>query len=340
VSGASRSCRPTPRLAAALAFAAACAVVGALLGPSETVTTGDALEALFGGDAPRAAQDVVWIDRVPRVALGLAVGAALAVAGLLFQGLLRNPLADPYLIGVGPGAVLGATVATTLGLGGLATVGGFSAVGTCAFVGALGAAALVLLAAGRGDRPDATRVLLAGVAIGAFVTAVATGVLYLGGHENLQHVAAWILGTLAWANDARIAVAATAAVALSAVAWAYGRELDAMTLGEDAARLVGVDVGRALRLLAVVACCLAAAAVAAAGLVGFVGLVVPHLARGLVGPTHRAAIPAAALLGAGLLVLADGVARTVAKVELPVGIVTALLGAPVFGLLLRRSAPS
>ncbi|MCC7139162.1 MAG: iron ABC transporter permease [Planctomycetes bacterium] len=329
---------PRRSLAAALAVATGLALVAVtvdlFLGAARLAPR-DVLAALVGGDVAPWVRDVVWLDRVPRVALGLAVGAALAVAGTLFQALVRNPLADPYVIGVGPGALLGAAGAGALGFSGR-SVGGLSAAAVGAFAGAVLAAALVLGVAGRRGRDAGARLLLAGVAVGAFVTAVATWALYVE-NESWQDAVRWLLGSLAFADAPRIALAAVATGALTLLAWARARDLDALALGDEAARLCGVDTTRTVRGLAAAGCVLVAAAVAAAGLVGFVGLVVPHVARRLAGPRHRRLLPVAALLGGGLLVAADAIARS-AKAEVPVGVVTALLGAPVFAVLVRRSA--
>ena len=325
--------RPGLGVGLALLFAAAAALLSLFLGPAR-LPAAQVLAALGGGDVPAFARDIVRIDRLPRAELGLAVGAALAVAGVLFQALLRNPLADPYIVGVGPGALLGAAVGGALHVTGTAVLG-VSAAGACAFAGALLSAGLVLAVAGGGGRAASARLLLAGVAVGAFVTAVATWALYVE-NQSWQDAVRWLLGSLAFADGPRIGVAAVATVLLAALAWAKGRALDALALGEDSARLVGVDVARTVRVLAAAGCLLVAAAVATAGLVGFVGLVVPHVARRLVGPSHRGLIPVAAALGGGLLVLADGVARQASHVEIPVGVVTALLGAPLFAVLVRR----
>jgi iron complex transport system permease protein len=167
------------------------------------------------------------------------------------------------------------------------------------------------------------------------VTAVATWALYVE-NESWQDAVRWLLGSLAYADGPRIRLAAVATALLAALAWTKARDLDALALGEEAARLSGVDVARTVRWLSAAACLLVAAAVAAAGLVGFIGLVVPHAARRLVGPSHRRLLPVALLLGAGLMVLADSIARC-ARTEVPVGVVTALLGAPVFAFLVRRT---
>jgi iron complex transport system permease protein len=272
------------------------------------------------------------------VLLGLGVGGALAIAGVLLQALLRNPLADPYVVGVGPGALLGAAVGGALGFS-TTTVLGLSGAGAFAFAGAAVATLLVLsIARGGGSGAGASaRLVLAGVAVGSFATAVATWTLYVE-DPSWQNAIQWLLGTLAWADGARVRLAVGAALALLALAWTRARDLDALALGEESARLVGVDTRRAIPSIAAMACLLTAATVATAGLVSFVGLVVPHLARRLSGPRHRVLLPTAAALGGGLLVLADGLARKVAAVEIPVGVVTALLGAPVFALLVVRGA--
>lgn len=321
---------------AALLFAALACLANLFVGRAH-LPPGDVLAALLGGDVSPTVDAIVRLDRVPRIALGLAVGAALALAGTLFQALLRNPLADPYIVGVGPGALLGAAGAGALGLVG-GRVAGLSAAAAGAFVGAVLAALLVLGVAGRRGRDAGARLLLAGVAVGSFVTAVATWALYVE-NESWQDAVRWLLGSLAYADGARIRLAALATGVLALLAWARARDLDALALGEEAARLSGVDVTRTVFGLAAAACLLVAAAVATAGLVGFVGLVVPHAARRLVGPGHRRLLPVAALLGGGLLVAADAIARS-ARTEVPVGVVTALLGAPVFAFLLRRTPSS
>jgi len=321
-------------IALAAAFTLVAVAVDLFVGAAR-IAPGDVLSALAGGDVSPAVRDIVRLDRVPRVALGLAVGGALAVAGTLFQALLRNPLADPYIVGVGPGALLGAAAAGALGLVGR-SLAGLSAAAAGAFVGAILAAVLVLAVAGRRGSDTGARLLLAGVAVGAFVTAVATWALYVE-NESWQDAVRWLLGSLAYADGPRIRLAAIATLLLAALAWTKARQLDALALGEESARLVGVDVVRTVRGLSAAACLLVAAAVATAGLVGFVGLVVPHAARRLVGPSHRRLIPVALLLGGGLLVISDAIARC-ARTEVPVGVVTALLGAPVFAVVLRRTA--
>jgi iron complex transport system permease protein len=322
------------RLAALAAFALLASASALLLGPYRT-TVEEVWRALTDPEAGGTAAQIVRRDRLPPLLLGLLVGAALSVAGATFQALLRNDLADPYLIGVGPGAVLGVTVAALLA--GPAAPGLLAALpsrGAFAFLGAGGTAALVFVAARRGGRIGPASLLLAGVAVGAFVTAAATGVLYAVA-EDWHLAVLWLLGHLAPAEGRAIGVQAVVLVLAGGTLWARGRDLDALTLGEDPAGLLGVHVARSTVILGGAACLLAASAVAVSGLIGFVGLVVPHLARRIVGPGHRALLPASALLGGGLLVLADAVARTI-EPPVPVGVVTALLGSPFLALWLRR----
>ncbi len=319
----------------ALAFAVVAACVGLFLGRA-AIPVGDVIRALLGGDVSPEVSSIVLRDRCPRVWLGLGVGAALSTAGVLLQALLRNPLADPYVVGVGPGALLGALAAGALGLS-TTTVLGLSGAGASAFGGAALATILVLsIARGGGAGPGSSaRLVLAGVAVGSFATAVATWTLYVE-DPSWQNAIQWLLGTLAWADGTRVRLAVAAATTLLILAWTRARDLDALALGEESARFVGVNTARTIPLIAAMACLLTAVTVATAGLVSFVGLVVPHLARRLSGPRHRVLLPTAAALGAGLLVLADGIARKVAAVEIPVGVVTALLGAPVFAWLVMR----
>lgn len=300
-----------------LALVLSAVVVGLLLGPA-------------GLDA-----EIVRELRAPRVLVGLLVGAALAVAGVLFQALLRNDLAEPYLVGVGPGAALGVTLAA-LCVGGEG-VPSAEVRSLAAFAGAAGVAALVFTGARRAGRMSAASLLLSGVALGLLVQALATGLLYVA-VPRWDRVMQWLLGYLVATDlDDALRVGAVLVVGLGVALW-RARDLDALTLGEDAAWLAGVDARRALPLLGGVGCLLAASAVATAGLIGFVGLIVPHLARRVVGAGHRALLPASALLGGGLLVLADALARVLhPPLEIPPGLVTAAVGAPVLLLLLRRA---
>jgi iron complex transport system permease protein len=295
--------------------------------------------ALLAGSTPfgKLTPEVVLGVRLGRAVLAFLAGAALAVSGGVFQALFRNPLADPFVVGVSGGAGLGAVLATTLGIQGTLLRLGASTL--AAFGGGLGAALLAWrIATVRGRVPVAS-LLLAGAAIGAFTSATVSTTLLLTG-QDWSEVMAWLLGfinsTNPWDRSTFLGPCLAAALAVLLV---HARDLDLLLLGEESARQLGSDAEKAkLRLLAAGAVA-AAAAVASCGIVGFVGLIVPHVLRGVAGPRHRVLLPASVLGGGTLLVLAD-VAATLAApgTPLPVGSVTALAGAPFFVYLLRRGA--
>lgn len=294
----------------------------------------DLAVAFFGeGLSPRD-QVVLYDIRLPRLALGLAVGAALAVSGVLLQGLFRNPLADPGIVGVSAGAGLGAVLAIVLG--GLLPVSlaatlGASLISLAAGFGGWIATLLLYRIATSGRRTDVAMMLLAGIALSALAGA-ATGVLtYLADDRQLRDLTFWSMGSLAGATWTKLAATLPLIGLALVIAPRLARGLNALSLGEAQAAHMGVDVQRLKRLVIFCAASGTGAAVAVSGGIGFVGLVVPHLLRQTQGADHRHLIPHAALLGAGLLVLADLVSRTiVAPAELPIGILTALFGAPVF----------
>ncbi len=303
---------------------------GIVLGSVE-VPFGAALRALVGGPgavAPEVHAIVVEL-RAPRVLLSAAVGAALAASGATYQALFRNDLADPYVVGVSAGAALGAVAAISVGAGGFA-------VPVAAFWGALGTVTLAFRIAQRSGGIRMEDLLLAGLALSALLTA-ATSLLLLLSSGSLQQAMAWLLGGFGgrgWSHLVHAAPFLAGGYLLVQVRW---RELNLLLLSEDEAWALGVDVARERRWLVAGATLMSAASASVAGLVGFVGLVVPHLVRRLVGPDHRFVLPASALAGGALLVAADGVARTAASpAEVPVGVVTALLGVPFFLWLLRR----
>jgi iron complex transport system permease protein len=279
-----------------------------------------------------SAETIVWELRLPRVVTGMVVGAGLACAGTVFQALLRNPMADPYIIGPAAGASLGAVLALLLPV---ATAGwlGIGLVQTLAFAGGLLTVLVVLaVARGRGGTPVVT-LLLAGYAISSLLSAGVALLIFSSG-ERLAAVISWLLGSLAGSSWPRVAVAAPLIVVSFTLLLLRWRRLNALLLGEGPAAHLGIEVEREKRILTVLAALATSAAVAVSGTIGFVGLVVPHLVRLVVGPDHRLLLPASLLYGAGLLVLADLGARLAGGV--PVGVVTALLGAPFFLWLLRR----
>ncbi|WP_425490355.1 FecCD family ABC transporter permease [Nocardioides daedukensis] len=284
--------------------------------------------------APRDA--IVWEVRVPRVLLAVLVGAGLSVCGVALQAMVRNMLADPYLLGVNSGASSGAAALILFGFGaGL----GAHALPISAFLGALAASLLVFFIARSGGRVTSVRLLLAGVAVGYALYALTSFLIFASDSaEGARSVMFWLLGSLALASwGPPLAVMTLVVVATVALLALWSRQLDALSIGDETAHTLGVSPDRArVKMLVLVALCIGVV-VAASGSIGFVGLVIPHVARRLVGSAHIRVIPVAALLGAILLVWADVLARTLfTPEELPVGIITAILGAPFLLVLIRR----
>lgn len=287
--------------------------------------------ALGRADAPAAA--IVREIRLPRTLLAFLVGGTLALTGAGLQAVVRNPLADPYLLGLSGGAGLGAVVAIALHLGGA------WAVPLAAFVGALVSVALVYrLAVVAGRRLDARVLLLAGVVVGAFASAVMSAIISLAPAAELRNAMLWLLGGFSAASWHALAIFSGYAVLPTLVLLAQARPLDLLSLGEEPALHLGIDVERTKRIVYLAASLLTAASVATCGIIGFVGLAVPHAVRRLWSPLHGSVLPLAFLGGGVFLVLADAVARTVVRpLELPAGVVTALVGVPLFAALLRRT---
>jgi len=280
-----------------------------------------------------AADSIVWEIRLPRTAVAVLIGALLAYAGVAFQGLLMNPLADPYTVGVSAGAAVGAALGEILGL---STVWlGFGRMGL-AFVTAIGAVALVYALARVGGRVAVQTFLLAGVVVGTLLTAFIPLFLTLAHRANdLSRLLFYLIGSLTAADWPRAELLAPFLLLSAVCLRVWARELNLMALGEESAAHLGVDVERMKRRVLIVGSLSTAAAVSVGGIIGFVGLVVPHIARRFVGPDHRRLLAVSALLGAGLLVAADTVVRVYLN-EMQVGVVTSLVGAPVFCYLLRR----
>lgn len=278
---------------------------------------------------------ILWQLRVPRVILGALVGAMLALSGATYQGVFRNPLADPYLLGVAAGAGLGATLAIAYLPAGLR---GQQVLPLAAFLGGI-AAVVAAYAVGRsaGRERDAATLILAGVTVASFFTAVQTFVQQQNS-DTLQQVYSWILGGLPTTGWSDVWLILPYVVVSAAVMLMHRRVLDVMSVGDEEAASLGMNVRRTRLLLVVAATIGTAAAVAVSGLIAFVGIIVPHAIRLMTGASYRALLPLAAVGGAGFLVLADVVARTaLAPAELPIGIVTAFFGAPFFALVLRTS---
>ncbi len=338
-----RSRRP----GAAIAVLAIACVVGVVLSVaigSVPVAPGRVVEVIIAhlvpwtGDSAAAGLDgrIVWEFRLPRALLGLFVGAALAVAGAVLQAVVRNPLADPFVFGVSSGASVAAVAALTLTSGLFATL----SVPVAAFVGAFLTTLVVFLLAQRGGRVTPNRLVLAGVAMSYLLSSI-TSYLVLrasGPGQGVGQVLSWLSGSLAAAQWSDLGLPALVLVAATVLLVLLAPVLNAFLTGDETAASLGVDVGRVRLLLFVITSLLVGVVVAVSGAIGFVGLVVPHAVRMVIGSDHRWVLPASALAGGLLLVVVDIGARLVlAPTEVPVGLLTAVVGAPFFLWLLRRS---
>jgi iron complex transport system permease protein len=276
---------------------------------------------------------VLWELRLPRVVLGALVGGALAIAGGAYQGVFRNPLADPYLLGVAAGAGLGATVAIVVGVPGTSPL-----LPLAAFAGAAVAVVTTYALARLGGAVRTTSTLiLGGVAVASFLTAVQTFAQQLAS-DTVREVFAWILGRLTTVGWGEVRLVAPFVVVSVAILIAHRRHLDVLAVGETEATALGLDVSRVRFWIVLAATLATAAAVSVAGLIGFVGIIVPHTVRLLAGSSYRSILPLSLVGGAAFLLLADVVARTVlAPSELPIGVVTAFVGAPFFAVILART---
>ena len=326
--------------AGAVAFLVVALAAGVAVGPAglavpEVLAAFAAKLPVLGIESPLGATEstIVFELRLPRVVLGAVVGGMLAVAGTAYQGVFRNPLADPYLLGVAAGAGLGATLVIAYGP---PEASSNLLLPAAAFAGATGSVTLTYLV-GRAGGSGPSALILAGVTVAAFVTATQT-FFQQRNTDELRDVYSWLLGQLATAGWSDVVLVGPYAAVAAAAIFAHRRLLDVLRLGDEEAAALGVNVNR-LRLLVIAAATLGtAAAVAVSGLIGFVGIIVPHLIRLTIGGSYRLLVPLSILVGAGFLVLADTLARTVlSPAELPIGVVTAFFGAPFFALVLRRS---
>jgi iron complex transport system permease protein len=284
----------------------------------------------FEHASERSSEVIILLLRLPRAIQGALVGASLATSGVVIQSLFKNPMADPFVVGISSGAALGASVAILLGYGGL----GFLPL--LAFFGATAAAFAVYNIAKTGQGVVVETLLLSGIAVAYFLSSITSFLLYSAG-EALRQIVFWLMGGL-WASSwTNIAILTPAFFISFAVLLLFSRDLNALLLGEEPAHHLGINVEMIKRMILLTASLLAGVAVAFAGIIGFVGLIIPHISRILFGPDHRILLPSSALIGAIFLVWSDTLARTViAPAEVPVGIITAFFGAPFFLFLLRN----
>ena len=303
------------------------------------IAISDALNALLGNATNQHIGTILLDIRLPRILMAISVGAVLASTGAVMQGLFRNPLADPSLIGVSSGASVGASlmIVTAGGFIQSGALVGLSLVAVGAFVGGFTATLLVYRLATSGIGTSVTTMLLAGIAIGALAGALNSLLSYFSDNDMLRQISLWQMGNLSGASWLKVSIMGATALLLLFCFPRDSRALNALLLGESEARHLGIDVQRVKRRLILLTALGVGISVALAGLVGFIGLIIPHMVRLAIGPDHRWLVPTSALAGATLLVIADCLARIVViPAELPTGILTALLGAPFFVVLLLQ----
>ena len=330
----------TPRTMGLLAMAGllSVAIMAGLVLGAAPLSPSAVLDAFLDPGADPTSTRIVRDIRLPRVAAGVFTGAALALSGALFQALLRNPLAEPYLLGVSSGAAFGAvlslTVVTTLP----GVIAGTAVTTALALLGGLVAIGVVFRVASVVGRVDTRVLILAGVVVSAFFGAGVMLVLALSRGDAFRSAVLWTMGSLNRATWTGVAMLAVCTLAAAFISFGLARHLNALALGEEAAGHLGTDVERVKRSTYFVASLVAAASVSVAGVIGFIGLVVPHAVRMIWGTDHRTLIPLSLLGGAAALVVADAIAQSVVRpLVLPVGVITAILGVPLFLILLRRS---
>ena len=276
--------------------------------------------------AEGAVHDVVWLIRLPRVLLALAVGMALSVCGVVMQAIVQNPLADPYVLGISSGASLGATLAIMLGVGG--------------FIGAMVTSFAVIAIANMGGKATSAKLILAGMAVSAVCSAFSNFVIYITNDKNAAtEVMKWTMGSLAGASWSRVGVMLPVTLICVIIFWTQYRNLNLMLLGDDVSITLGTDLHRLRTFYLIVASVMIGFAVYCAGVIGFVGLVIPHVIRILFGTDHRRLLPLSALLGASFLIWCDVACRVILKnSEMPIGVLVSIIGAPCFIYLLVRKS--
>lgn len=288
------------------------------------------------GQVSRAHMDIIWEIRFPRVLMAVIAGAGLAMCGTIMQAAVQNPLADPYILGISAGASLGATFAVLIGAGGI-----FAGLGTAfwAFCGALGACLLVMALSGIGGQMSTVKMILAGTIANALFSAFTNFIIYTAGNaEGIRSVAFWTMGSLAAAKWSNLLLPALGVILCGSLFLCQSRILNTLLLGEEAAITLGVNLPRVRRNYMLATALITGLIVSACGVIGFVGLIIPHIVRGLVGTDHRRLLPFTILAGALFVTWADVLTRIILESgELPIGIITALLGAPVFMYILFKN---
>ena len=294
-------------------------------------TSGMAIET--AGQGP--VHDIIWLLRLPRLVLAALVGMGLSVCGVIMQAVVKNPLADPYILGISSGASLGATAAILLGIG---VALGENFVGIAAFIGAFAMSLGVLFISNLGGRSNSVKLLLAGMALSAVCGAFSSFIVYFANNkEGMQTIAYWMMGSFAGAKWETLAVIGPIVILAVLFFWTQSRMLNLMLLGDESALTLGTDLHIYRQIYLLVSSLIVGFVVYAAGMIGFVGLVVPHVIRMLVGTDHKRLIPVAALTGAIFLVVADGLCRVIIpRTELPIGILISLIGAPCFVYLMIK----
>lgn len=320
-------------------------VYAATLGSSE-LSAKDSIRILMAGlpgmgEFPSRAgigevyQKIVWQIRMPRILLAALSGMGLSMVGAVFQGLFRNPLADPHILGVSSGAAAGATIAILVGAG--VSLPGLGLISTFAFLGALGTVFAVYHIACVGNRVPVVNILLTGTAVSTLLSS-GISLLMAFHHDKIEKVYLWTLGSFSAATWEKVGFLAVFTLVCTVLLLLFSRELDVLSTGTDVAESLGIDAGRVRKRLLLVTALLVAAIVSVSGIIGFVGLVIPHCVRMISGPRHKYLLPFSALSGAVFMILCDTIARNVAApTEIPVGVITALLGTPYFIYLLSRN---
>lgn len=300
---------------------------------SAGIPVGEVFNVLINKGTPTE-NTIIFDIRLPRILLAVIVGASLSVSGVVLQALFRNPMADPYILGISSGAAFGATTAMLFGLS--FSFIGFSGISASAFIGGVIAILIAYnIAKIKQDIPTQT-LLLSGIAVSAFFSACTAFLIFIAG-DKLHRVILWLFGSMSSASWEHITLIIPYATACSIIIYLLSRNLNVMLLGEEEAKHLGINTENMKKIILGCATMLTAAAVSVSGIIGFVGLVIPHITRILVGPDHRILIPASVLLGSIILVLADTLSRTlISPVDIPVGIITAMFGAPFFVYLLKK----